>query len=135
MIPDFITGILSTWPHEIAALAVALAAMAPIIVALYVLWLLADLAEWLIDRAEHKRQAAARQRVPYRTASERQIERDIVAMWRRHPGFDHTHPTQEDRVVEAERAAFDRATQPRVRGNGPPPTVLAFQPRQPRDNA
>lgn len=82
MIKDLFDRLVATYPTEIETAASMAMLAAPWLLAMAALWLVADAVEWLIDWNERRCTARAK-RLRYRTASQKQFERDIQQLWGR----------------------------------------------------
>lgn len=82
MIKTLIDRLVATYPTELAAFVDMVKLAAPVILIALAVWQVANACEWLIEWNERRCIERAK-RLRYRTASRRQMERDMQQLWGR----------------------------------------------------
>ena len=82
MIKTLIDRLVATYPTELSTFVDMVALVAPFLLICAGVWLLAVAGQWLIEWNEHRCTERAK-RLRYRTASQRQMERDMQQLWGR----------------------------------------------------
>jgi hypothetical protein len=101
MIKELIERLVATWPNEIEALAWAVQMALPWVLLFGGLWYTARGGQWLIDRYTVPKRPGS----TMRTASARQMEREVEQLWRRFPDTIQPAPTALPRVRDGKRKA------------------------------